>query len=202
MLISKRFDLLRHGEPELKGVYLGRTDSKLSENGRLVTEKALEINPGWDLVVSSPLMRCLDSAKWVAEQYGLELLILNDLQEFDFGEWDGRVFESVYKEQAERADLFWQDPEATSPPGGETIAEFSQRIDLVKRTLLKRKESRILIITHGGVIRCMHGAMLGVKAKYWGRIKVDYSHFTQLRFDCDAGNYWPQLVSGNCRLPI
>lgn len=202
MLKGKQFDLIRHGEPELSGVYLGRTDCLLSEHGKLKSVEALVENHGWDLVVSSPLQRCLDSAMWAAEKHGLELLVLDELQEFNFGDWDGRLFESVYKEQAEWADRFWKDPEMTPPPNGETIEEFILRVDLAKQTLLERKECRALIITHGGVIRCLQASLLGVEAKYWGRIKVDYSHFTQLRFDYIAGRHWPQLLSSNCSSPL
>lgn len=202
MLKGKQFDLMRHGEPELSGVYLGRTDCLLSEQGRFMSAEALGENHGWDLVVSSPLQRCLDSAKWAAEKYGLELLVVDELQEFNFGDWDGRLFESVYKEQAEWADRFWMDPEITPPPNGETIEEFIGRVDLAKQTLLERKECRVLVITHGGVIRCLQASLLGIDAKYWGRIKVDYSHFTQLRFDYANEQYWPHLLSSNCRSPL
>jgi len=199
VLQSKQFDLLRHGKPNLTGVYLGRTDTELSLEGQMESEAALERNLGWDLVVCSPLSRCLKTGLWVAQKYDLELLVLDELQEFDFGDWDGQRFEDVYQNEAEKADLFWKDPVSYPPPNGESLESFVERIDRAKSLLLERVEKKVLVVTHGGVIRCLLGEFLGVKPEHWSRIKVDYSHMTQLRFDYNAEQYWPQLLSSNCK---
>ncbi len=202
LLKSTQFDLLRHGEPELKGVYLGHTDSELSEQGVRDSLTAIEHNPGWDLVVSSPLQRCRYIAETVSQRLGLNLLILDQLQEYNFGEWDGQRFEAVYAQQSHLADNFWLDPEANPPPSGELVADFSSRVRAAKTQLLARDEKRILIVTHGGVIRAMVADLLDIKPQYWGRIKVDYAYFTQLRFDADLEHSWPQLISSNVKSPI
>jgi alpha-ribazole phosphatase len=199
---STQFDLLRHGTPALKGVYLGRTDSVLSAQGAREVLAAVADNPGWDLVVSSPLLRCLDSAQSISEQWGIPLLVLDQLQEYDFGDWDGQAFEAVYAQHAHLADRFWQDPEANPPPNGETVAQFIARVQVAKSLLLNREETRILVITHGGVIRAMIADLLGVQPLQWSRIKVDYACFTQLKFDVDSRHCWPQLVSSNTRSPF
>ncbi|PIE24015.1 MAG: histidine phosphatase family protein [Neptuniibacter caesariensis] len=198
---SKRIDLLRHGEPELRGVYLGRTDCKLSINGRLDAVAAVSWQCHWDLIVTSPLMRCYETACWYAEQTGVELLVVPEVQELDFGDWDGRTFESVYASDAQQADLFWQDPAHNPPPNGETVTAFRHRVNAAVKLLLEHPCQHPLVITHGGVIRCLVGEVLGIEAGNWARIKVDYSSFTELSFGYSAQQYWPQLVSCNTKQP-
>lgn len=202
MLESKFVDLLRHGEPKLSGVYLGRTDASLSSLGEKESQEALQQNSDWELVVCSPLKRCLKSAQWVAEQHNLKLIVLEQLQEYDFGDWDGQSFEAVYAHHAELADGFWENPIDYPPPNGELIPQFIARINWVLAWLLARKEQKILVVTHGGVVRCMLGELLGVKPEHWNRIKVDYSHFTQLKFDYNAEQCWSQLLRSNCKKPL
>ncbi|WP_415885423.1 histidine phosphatase family protein [Neptuniibacter sp. QD37_6] len=194
-------DLFRHGEPELKGVYLGRTDSPLSAKGQSTCEAVLA-NGEWDLVVSSPLQRALKSARWLANTRQIELQVWDELQELDFGDWDGVGFEQVYSEDPVAADNFWQAPQDFPAPNGETIQQFKQRIAKVKEQLLQLSEKKVLVVTHGGVIRGLIGSLLGMEADQWSKIAIDYAHFSKLRFDYDTKQCWPQLLSSNIRSPF
>lgn len=201
MLNSKIIDLFRHGTPALSGVYLGQTDSPLSHEGARECRDRLEEHRSWELIISSPLQRCLHTASWLAKKQGIELLIAEGLQEYDFGDWDGQVFEEVYQQMPEHADRFWRDPEHNPPPKGETLHQFKQRITTELEALLLRPEQKILIVTHGGVIRGIIAEMLGVSPEHWGRIRLDYAKFTQLKYDYDGTQFWPQLISCNSANP-
>ena len=200
-LRSKLIDLFRHGAPGLTGVYLGHTDCPLSVDGRLAAAGAVSVQNHWDLIVCSPLMRCLETAQWLADRTGKELLVLPELKEFNFGNWDGRSFEEVYASDKKQADRFWADPQNAPPPGGETIEEFRLRVNKGLKELLDHPAINPLVITHGGVIRMLTAEILGVDVERWSQIKVDYSHFTQLRFDYDGEQCWPQLISSNIKHP-
>ncbi|WP_286237327.1 histidine phosphatase family protein [Neptuniibacter halophilus] len=196
--MHKIVDLLRHGEPELQGVYLGRTDSPLSEHGRQTSAEAMQ-SGDWDLVISSPLQRCRESASCWAECHDRPLLLLESLQEYDFGEWDGEPCDRVYAQYPEAVEHFWRDPLNYPPPAAEPLADFCARLDAVQRFIHSREEQRILVVTHGGVIRGLIAAVLGVAPANWSRIKVDYSRLTRLRFDYDSEQVWPQLLHCNVK---
>ena len=198
---TKVIDFMRHGQPALLGAYLGKTDCELSETGRLRSQAALENNAGWELVVSSPLKRCREMAEWFAHTHKLPLLIVDELAEYSFGQWDGCGFEDVYESDQESADRFWDNPEQNPPPGGEHVADFKLRVKNARNKLLSMDAQSILVITHAGVIRCMLADFLGIAACDWAKINVDYSSFTQLRFAYSADQYWPALVSSNTRKP-
>lgn len=201
---SKVIDFMRHGEPALSGVYLGRTDCVLSSQGRACSQARLAENLDgcWDYVVSSPLQRCLETAEWFAQHKQLPLKVLPDLAEFDFGRWDGCRFEAVYEQDKEIADLFWNDPENNPPPDGETINDFMARVQQAKDEILALEAKSVLVITHSGVIRCLLADFLHINARHWARIGIDYSSFTQLKFHYYAENFWPALVSSNTRQPV
>lgn len=192
---------MRHGHPALTGVYLGSTDCSLSVDGRLAAAGAVSVHGDWDLIVSSPLQRCSETARWLAERSGIELMFLSELQEYHFGRWDGKTFEEVYEQDQQYANQFWSDPESCPPPGGETIKEFSERVNHGLHRVLEHPAQNPLIITHGGVIRLLVAEILGIEAQRWSKIKTDYAHFTQLRFDYVDGHCWSQLINSNIKHP-
>ncbi len=201
MMKTTLIDLMRHGLPAEQGIYLGQTDVALSATGSAVADEVLQQNPGWELVVSSPLKRCLESAEKIAQRDSLKLLVIPELQEYDFGRWDGCKFETVYQQEPDLADAFWKDPAHSPAPEGESLDEFRSRVQRGITKLTRRSEKRILVVTHGGVIKAVIAEYLAIPPEYWGRMKLDYCHFTQLRFDCEGDQCWPQLVRNNCTVP-
>jgi alpha-ribazole phosphatase len=72
----------------------------------------------------------------------------------DFGDWDGRSAEDIWAEDAEALQRFWQDPIAGTPLGGEPLGNFQKRVMLAWSDIISEyRGERLLIITHGGVIR-------------------------------------------------
>ncbi len=82
-------DLLRHGETQMPGRLLGRTDPPLSEAGWRQMERQTA-GRSWDVVVASPRRRTEAGAARVAAERGRTLRIDADWAELDFGAWDGR----------------------------------------------------------------------------------------------------------------
>src|SRR6201990_915489 len=86
--------LLRHGDPRLSPEhrFSGRCDLPLSASGtRQAKAAACRLAAGVpiDVVVGSPLRRAADTAAIVAAELGLTPVTDDDLQETDFGDWDG-----------------------------------------------------------------------------------------------------------------
>ena len=64
-------DLIRHGEPEGGPMFRGQTDHPLSELGWHQMRQATATDDHWDVIVTSPLTRCLGFATTLSEQLGL-----------------------------------------------------------------------------------------------------------------------------------
>jgi alpha-ribazole phosphatase len=117
--------LVRHAEPVLRGVMLGQCDPPLSERGREQAAALLQ-NVTLAIVYTSPLKRAVETAKLLAR--GAPIEIIDDLKELSHGEWDGRTWEEIEKLYPEIAPQKLRDWKATTPPGGESWADFEARV--------------------------------------------------------------------------
>ena len=86
-------DLIRHGEPVGGSKYRGQTDDPLSEKGWAQMRAALVGHQPWEVVVTSPLVRCRAFAEELAARLALPLEVDARLMEIGFGEWEGRTAE-------------------------------------------------------------------------------------------------------------
>jgi alpha-ribazole phosphatase len=116
--------VIRHGEPTLTGVLLGRTDPPLSDAG-LAACAALRIEA--DLFHSSPLLRARQSAEALAR--GRSVRVDADLAEIELGEWDGRSWAEIESAQPELAKAKLANWQGVVPPGGESWEVFTARVD-------------------------------------------------------------------------
>ncbi len=116
--------VVRHGEPALTGVLLGRTDPPLTEAGRAACA-ALDVPA--DVFYTSPLRRTRESADAVAR--GRPIVVEPDLIEIALGTWDGRPWTEIEAAEPELAAAKLANWKNVIPPGGETWAEFTGRVD-------------------------------------------------------------------------
>ncbi len=115
--------LVRHAEPALTGVLLGHTDPPLGEAGlRRAREVLGLLRPA--VVYTSPLERARQTAAVIAAP----VVVLDELAEISFGDWDGKTWaevEAAWPELARRKQADWL---GVTPPGGEDWASFRLRI--------------------------------------------------------------------------
>jgi len=189
----KTLDLLRHGEPAGGNVFRGRTDHELTELGWQQAQAATE-GKTWDLVISSPLSRCHQFAKSLAEKQGIPLVVSEDLQEFDFGVWENQNMETVFKEDFERIKGMWDDPMNFVAPEGESIMDFESRVLKAWFGCLARSEEKILVVCHGGVIRMLLKEVLGLPFKNINRLDVPFACCSQIKIN-EKEPYHYQLMT-------
>ncbi len=177
-------DLLRHGEPEGGSIFRGSTDSILTAKGWDQMHKSLELpkemKPPWDTVIYSPLLRCKQFAEQFSEKHQLCSEPMTDLKELHFGDWEGLSFESL--DHQDSMNKFWEDPINNTPPNGESIIDFHQRMTTLWKQLLdKYIDSHLLIISHGGSIRSIIIQVLGIPIENIQRINVPYACLSQIQ---------------------
>lgn len=158
--------LLRHGQSELlSGDHRirGRLDDPLTALGWSQMNAAVAAARDaaqWQAVISSPLVRCADFAKAMAEKYQLPLVVMPEFAELDFGDWEGKLTADLYAQFADELAKFWQTPTQFTPPNAERIVDFAKRIDdalaQVARLAKQSHWQNVCIVTHGGVIKYLH----------------------------------------------
>ena len=180
-------DLLRHGETEQGGGLRGSLDDALTELGWAQMRSALGDRAAWDVLVSSPLQRCARFADELGERLGLMVQREADLQELHFGEWEGRSALQIMQTQADELGRFWADPYSYTPPGGEAVSAFAERVlGAVARLHQQHAGKRVLLVTHGGVMRLLLARARGLPKEQLLQVEVGHGALVRLSLGEDG----------------
>ena len=159
----KKLYLLRHGRVDTGGRYIGSTDLPLLPAGReeIRTIGSCLRRHKIDSVLCSPLLRCRQTLAML-DIGGIPETICEDLREIDFGAWEGLTFAEIVQRNGQLVEDWANWSEEFSFPGGEGIAAFLARVRQVQRWIDEQAGSRILVVSHGGVIRQLICLYLGL----------------------------------------
>jgi len=157
--MNKTITLIRHGITSwnLEKRYLGRTDQPLLKEEK---KRIARLNyPDTDIVFSSPLIRCIETASIIYPNHRIH--IIDDLIETDFGLFEGMNYQelsdfSLYQE--------WIDSNGKAPfPEGESFDHALQRsFNGFKKAISEAEDARrISIICHGGTIMAIISQLFG-----------------------------------------
>lgn len=194
-------DLMRHGEPVGGRRYRGQLDDPLSEEGWRQMRAAVADHAPWHSVVSSPLSRCAAFAGELAARHGLPLELEPRLKEISFGAWEGRTAQELTEADPQALLRFWSDPLRHTPPGGEGLPEFRDRVIPAWEALLDRHAGRhLLLVTHAGVMRMVLRHLLDMPLDRLFRFQVEYACVTRVVVDEERGMRLPRLLFHDGRL--
>lgn len=141
-------------DSNLEGKYIGHTDVELSEEGIKQIKQMREVYdyPSVDAVFTSPLKRCTKTAELVFPDK--QAIVINDLIEYNFGEYEGRTAEEL--KENELFARWLSGEQGVEPPFGESNEAFAERVAncfiKIVDGLLKTGTTKTAIFTHGGVI--------------------------------------------------
>jgi len=166
--------IARHGQSDWNHEkrWQGHADRPLTERGReqaqALADRLAHIE--LDAVYSSDLKRARDTAAVVAGSQGLELRQLPDLREVDVGSWSGLTRDEA-QERFPEGFARWRD----GYPGwkdGETYEAMTDRVlRAVDEIAAEHEGGRVLVVSHGGPIRAMHAAALGLNVHAYRRLR-------------------------------
>ena len=192
--------LLRHGQPEIGNVLLGKTDAALTSTGWAQLCTAAESLKQITKLITSPLVRCSEFAKHWASKTDIPIEINRDFQECDFGDWDGQSFDLIKEKYSAELSRFLIEPASFTPNGGEALADFQKRIRTgINELLSKNGGEKVLLITHAGVIRCLISWCLKIdslSSVSFQNIAIDYGSITHISI-YHGEQLFPQLKSMN-----
>ncbi len=175
--------VMRHGETEhnVQGLWScdSHAEDPLTERGRAQVQRAAEMLKGGtiDLIVASPFPRTQETAFLIAQELGLEKeQVIADarLGEWNIGsEFDQRPMEEYFAVRNKSADRYH-----FKTPGGESYADVFCRSAEVFYDLERRYEGkRILIVSHGAVVRALSLAAKGSTFKTMLAATRDFKNF-------------------------
>jgi probable phosphomutase (TIGR03848 family) len=175
--------LLRHAHStaNLKGVLAGRDNRVgLSPRGRREAEELADLlaTQKFDAIYSSPLRRCKETIAPLLVLKKQKVEFLDDLLEMEYGRWSGKSLPLLAKEELWKA--IQSRPSTVRFPGGESFSEMSVRANQAVMTKAAGK-SRILIVSHGDVIKSIVAFHLGLTLDLFQRISIDPASITTIR---------------------
>ena len=199
----RRIDLLRHGESQWSNGYLrGSIDDELSVLGwaqmSASIQPQLEQGCPWQVVFSSPLQRCRLFAEDVAKQQQRALYLDPNLQEIHFGDWEGESTQALYDRIPSQLAEFWQQPTQFTPPNGEPLLVFQQRvlsaIQHIHQQMVQSNLQHALVVTHGGVIKLLKTIALAQPLDRLLSMSAELGQLHHFELDVDAALYYQGIA--------
>lgn len=176
---ATRLVLLRHGETEeaARGRCVGRLEVGLSAHGADQARRCAErlLPAGIAALYASPSRRATGTARPIAEACGVELRLLDDLREVDFGALEGLTFEEVAALHPAVHHAWMSAPDTVRFPGGEDPGQLRDRALRVLAAVRERHPGEaIAVVSHGGPIRALLVHALGMAPGNMFRLDVSF----------------------------
>lgn len=169
-----RIILTRHGQTDWNREerFRGRTDVALNETGLVQAElTGRYIQSRWNpaAVYTSPMSRAVKTGEIIAAPLGLEAQPLQNLNDMNYGDWQGLTAAEVKPRWGDLLDTWYRAPHLVQIPGGEGLADVLARTSkaLYDITYQHRSED-VVIVGHDNINRVMLLYMLGLPlSRYW-----------------------------------
>jgi probable phosphoglycerate mutase len=146
----------------------------LSEQGHKDAERAAAYLSTLPIraVYASPLERAQETAELVAAKHHLPVLTAPELNELNFGEWNGSMFDEL--EQDPRWKPFNTFRIGNRAPAGELMIEVQHRMVLfAERMCLEHADAQVVLVGHGDPIKAAVCHFLGLALDMYERFEVD-----------------------------
>lgn len=152
--------LVRHGETEANqaGILQGHLNIPLSAQGRkqaeLLARALSEIEI--DAVYTSDLDRARATAQAIMKYHKCKMIIDRRLREVHCGVLQGKTIAESKEKYPDFFKALKKDPLRVPRPGGESYQDLYERATRAFEDIYERyPDSTVVIVTHGGVIRCL-----------------------------------------------
>jgi probable phosphoglycerate mutase len=178
--------LIRHGENEYVTTHklAGRTPGvRLNERGCHQAQALIEYlkEQPVDVIYSSPLERCLETAEPFAAQRGLGVNVEPGVVEVDYGGWQGADLRELSK--LPEWGQVQHYPSVFRFPGGETLREVQARgVSAIEHLRSTHPDQIVAVFSHGDLIRTVLAHYLGVPLDLFQRIAIATASVSVLGF--------------------
>lgn len=199
-----RLVLLRHGATahSVDKRFSGRNALPLSEVGEQQAKAlAARASSFGDVaaVVSSPLLRTVQTAEAVAAALGLPVTTNDDLAEVDFGRWEGLTFGEVQARYPDELAAWLSSPEV-APPDGESFVAAGRRVRRGRDAVIAAHPgATVVVVTHVTPIKTLVRFALDAPPVALFRLHLDTASVSIVDYFAD-GNCSLRLVNDTAHL--
>lgn len=166
---------MRHGETPAQAElrYYGRTDIPLNKRGKAQARDLARRFCGeeLDVIYSSDLRRCLETAQAIASGRGIPVIPCPELRELDFGLAEGLTFEEIASRFPETATLWSKASPHLTFPDGESLAALFSRTERFLEKLKRSSFRTAAVVAHDGPLRALLCLLRGEDTSAWWRYR-------------------------------
>ena len=173
--------LIRHGVTNWteEDRFTGVSNIPLSEIGlnqaQLLSNKLFKSSISINAIYSSPLQRCIDTAKIIAQPYNLDIQIKKEFSELNYGDWEGLSRREILQRYPNEFEIWKKDPFIQSPPKGESGKALIERALPMLTTLLQKHIGELItIVAHKALNRLLLCWALGIPYEQYRQRIVQY----------------------------
>jgi len=165
--------LVRHTTPAVdKGICYGQTDLNITNSFDEEARTILKlISTGSGVLYTSPLLRCVTLAGFIARSRSLPVIKDDRLKEMNFGEWEMQAWNDIENESLNR---WMNDYENECCPQGESYKDLVNRVQSFLSELKSSTHQSVVIVTHAGVIKACHAILEHRSLKEAMKLKIEY----------------------------
>ncbi len=155
--IKEKWFVVRHGETDwnIEGRWQGHSETPLNDTGRAQTKEATQKlkNKNIDIIISSDLSRCKETAEIIAKELNLTPIFDKRLRERHGGIAQGLTHEEHEEKFGKEVAEAWR-TYTGKPEGGESWQELENRVlEALKEHRVKHAGKNVAVITHGGPVQ-------------------------------------------------
>ena len=173
-ITRRKIVIWRHGQTDwnIEHRFQGHTDIPLNAVGKFQVEHAAKVLLGLSPVriVSSDLIRARETAAALAALAGLEVEIDPQLREMHGGAWEGRTGSENRRLDQENFVNWLQGGDEPAGGNGERRSVVAKRALSVLNELRHESSGTVILVTHGGVARCLIGSILNLPIDSWSLV--------------------------------
>lgn len=171
--------LTRHGHVE--GIkperFRGRAELAVTPRG-VAQAKAVakRIATGWKpaIVYTSPMGRCTATAELIAHSCKVSIQQLGELNDLDYGAWQGRSRDEVRKAQPKLLSAWYATPHLVRFPGGDSLQDLVARTaDALRYILARDVDETVVAVGHDSVNRALLMQLIDQPLSSYWRITQD-----------------------------
>jgi len=174
-----RIFLVRHGSTILTAEdrFAGETDVALADEGceqarRLATRLSSQPIAA---IYASPLQRCTDTARLLAEPHDLAVQTRAEFREMSHGHWEGLKRSEVEAKYPDEFAAWENDPYTFAPQGGESgLAVTARALPALLEVVGACAGKSVLLVSHKATIRLLISSLLGFDSRRY-RDNLDQS---------------------------
>lgn len=157
----------------------------MTEKGRTEVEALSAVLPSEnaDVLLTSPSVRVRATAQLIGERIKLPVTVVDELREWQVGDWEGRSYLEIKKAEPEVYAAWSKDPIRNAPPGGESIEQLCERAKRhLEQITTEYGGKRIILVSHAEVIRAFLVYALGMPVDNFWRINIPTASASKVDF--------------------